>query len=95
MLIEGSEPVLRLMGLVAFMSDRMVILNKNTPIIGITVVLPGTGFACQSHLVQCLLNDLPTPISGREYLQNLHIEDAIYESDRTGTLYLVNSCYFE
>ena len=27
-----------------------------------------------------------TPISGGEYLQILHIEDAIYESDRTGTL---------
>jgi hypothetical protein len=32
------------MALVAFLSDRMVILNKNTPITGITVVSPGTAF---------------------------------------------------
>ena len=87
MLIEGSEAVLRLDG-----AGRIFIRSHghserehsyhwdNRGFAGDSV------FACQTHLVQCLLNDLPTPISGREYLQNLHVEDAIYESDRTGTL---------
>ena len=87
MLIEGSEAVLRLDG-----AGRLFIRSHghserehsyhwdNRGFAGDSV------FACQTHLVQCLLNDLPTPISGREYLQNLHVEDAIYESDRTGTL---------
>ena len=87
MLIEGSEAVLRLDG-----AGRLFIRSHghserehsyhwdNRGFAGDSV------FACQTHLAQCLLNDLPTPISGREYLQNLYIEDAIYESDRTGTL---------
>ena len=87
MLIEGSEAVLRLDG-----AGRLFIRSHanseqehsyhwdNRGFAGDSV------FACQTHLVQCLLNDLPTPLSGREYLQNLHVEDAIYESDRTGTL---------
>ena len=87
MLIEGSEAVLRLDG-----AGRLFIRSHghserehsyhwdNRGFAGDSV------FACQTHLVQCLLNDLPTPISGREYLQNLHVEDAIYESARTGTL---------
>ena len=87
MLIEGSEAILRLDG-----AGRLFIRSHghserehsyhcdNRGFAGDSV------FACQTHLVQCLLNDLPTPISGREYLQNLHVEDAIYESDRTGTL---------
>ncbi len=87
MLIEGSESVLRLDG-----AGRLFIRRHgdseqehayhwdNRGFAGDSV------FACQSHLVQCFLNNLPTPISGREYLRNLQIEDAIYESDRTGTL---------
>ena len=87
MLIEGSEAVLRLDGAgLLFIrshghSEREHSYHwDNRGFAGDSV------FACQTHLVQCLLNDLPTPISGREYLQNLYIEDAIYESDRTGTL---------
>ena len=87
MLIEGSEAVLRLDG-----AGRLFIRSHGNSEQEHSYHWDNRGFAgdsvftCQAHLVQCLLNDLPTPISGREYLQNLYIEDAIYESDRTGTL---------
>ena len=87
MLIEGSEAVLRLDG-----AGRLFIRSHGNSEQEHSYHWDNRGFAgdsvfaCQTHLVQCLLNDLPTPISGREYLQNLYIEDAIYESDRTGTL---------
>ena len=87
MLIEGSEAVLRLDG-----AGHLFIRSHGNSEQEHSYHWDNHGFAgdsvfaCQAHLVQCLLNDLPTPISGREYLQNLYIEDAIYESDRTGTL---------
>ena len=87
MLIEGSEAVLRLDG-----TGHLFIRSHGNSEQEHSYHWDNRGFAgdsvfaCQAHLVQCLLNDLPTPISGREYLQNLYIEDAIYESDRTGTL---------
>ena len=87
MLIEGSESVLRLDG-----AGRLFVRPHGDSEQEHTYHWDNRGFAgdsvfaCQSHLVQCLLNNLPTPISGREYLRNLKIEDAIYESDRTGTL---------
>ena len=87
MLIEGSEAVLRLDG-----TGHLFIRSHGNSEQEHSYHWDNRGFAgdsvfaCQTHLVQCLLNDLPTPISGREYLQNLHVEDAIYESDRTGTL---------
>jgi predicted dehydrogenase len=87
MLIEGSESVLRLDG-----AGRLFVRPHGDSEQEHTYHWDNRGFAgdsvfaCQSHLVQCFLNNLPTPISGREYLRNLQIEDAIYESDRTGTL---------
>mgnify|MGYP000088333589 CR=1 FL=1 len=41
-------------------------------------------FACQRHLIQCILEKRPSPISGCEYLRNLVIEEAIYESNHKG-----------
>ena len=87
MLIEGSEAVLRLDG-----AGHLFIRSHGNSEQEYSYHWDNRGFAgdsvftCQAHLVQCLLNDIHTPISGREYLQNLYIEDAIYESDRTGTL---------
>ena len=39
-------------------------------------------FSCQSHVVSHLLNGTQLQISGREYLRNLELEEAIYESHR-------------
>jgi predicted dehydrogenase len=39
-------------------------------------------FSCQSHVVSHLLNGTQLQNSGREYLRNLELEEAIYESHR-------------
>ena len=39
-------------------------------------------FSCQSHVVSHLLNGTQFQNSGREYLRNLELEEAIYESHR-------------
>jgi predicted dehydrogenase len=85
MLVEGSIGVLRLDG-----AGRLFVRHQgsvesehcyswnNTGFAGDSV------FACQSHLIDCLREKKPTPISGQHYLRNLEIEEAIYESSRTG-----------
>ena len=85
MLIEGSDATLRLDG-----TGQLFV----RPRAGVETVHPydwnnrgfagDSVFACQSHLVQCLLSGLPSPISGREYLRNLVIEEAIYQSSQRG-----------
>ncbi len=85
MLIEGSEAALRLDG-----AGRLFIRPKG----GVESTHPydwsnqgfagDSVFACQRHLVQCILEKRPSPISGCEYLRNLVIEEAIYESNHKG-----------
>jgi len=85
MLIEGSEAALRLDG-----AGKLFIRPQG----GVESTHPyhwsNQGFAgdsvlaCQRHLVQCILEKRPSPISGCEYLRNLVIEEAIYESNHKG-----------
>ena len=85
MLVEGSDATLRLDG-----TGQIFV----RPRAGDETVHPydwnnrgfsgDSVFACQSHLVRCLLSGLTSPISGREYLRNLVIEEAIYQSSQRG-----------
>ena len=85
MLIEGSDAALRLDG-----AGKLFIRFKG----GVESTHPydwrdrgfagDSVFACQRHLVQCILERRTSPISGREYLRNLAIEEAVYESSHKG-----------
>jgi len=42
-------------------------------------------FATQRHMVDCLLKGTPCETEGREYLKNMTVQEAFYESHRNGT----------
>ena len=87
MLLEGSDGVLRLDG------DGRLFLRRRGVNDEAEVLYDwenrGFGGDCvyrlQRHAVDHLLGRGPVMNTGAEYLRNLRIEEAVYESDRTGT----------
>ena len=85
MLIEGAEGVLRLDGNGRLFSRAQGGVEREHEYSWSDEGFAGDSvYACQSHLVACVEAGKSSPISAREYLRNLEIEEAIYESSRTG-----------
>ena len=85
MLIEGAEGVLRLDGNGRLFSRARGEVEREHEYGWSDEGFAGDSvYACQSHLVECVEVGKASPISAREYLRNLEIEEAIYESNRTG-----------
>ena len=85
MLIEGAQGVLRLDGNGRLFSRAPGEVEREHEYRWSDEGFAGDSVhACQSHLVECVETGKASPISAREYLRNLEIEEAIYESSRTG-----------
>ena len=85
MLIEGADGVLRLDGNGRLFSRALGEVESEHKYSWNDQGFAGDSvYACQSHLVECVEAGKSSPISAREYLRNLEIEEAIYESNRTG-----------
>ena len=85
MLIEGSNLVLRLDGW-----GRIFLRSKGKIESEHYYTWINKGFAgdsvlaCQSHLLKCMIENINSPILARNYLRNIEIEEAIYDSDQNG-----------
>ena len=92
MLVEGADGVIRLNG------DGELFIrrhgqNEERPV---DYAWENTGFAgdcvfrLQRHVVECIRNGSAVANSGREYLANLRVEEAVYRSNATGQRVVVS-----